>query len=209
MKFGFLWLLLLPIFISENFAGAQEWTRFRGPNGSGVSDATTVPVKWTNDDYNWQITLGGQGISSPVIWGSKLFVTSADNKLGERFLLCIDTADGSTIWRRSFPFARYRKHKNNTFATNTPAADDQRVYVLWQSSEGSALHALDHDGKPVWQFDMGIYKSGHGTGSSPIVYEDMVIVCNDHDAASFLIALDKVTGEVRWKTPRIGDRACY
>jgi len=55
MKFGFLWLLLLPIFISENFAGAQEWTRFRGPNGSGVSDATTVPVKWTNDDYNWQI----------------------------------------------------------------------------------------------------------------------------------------------------------
>ena len=190
-------------------ASAQEWPRFRGPNGSGVSDATTVPVKWTAKDYNWTLSLPGGGHSSPVIWGEKLFATSADEKKGKRYLLCINTADGSILWRKAFPFSRYRRSKHNSFASNTPAVDADRVYILWQSAAGSSAHALDHDGNPLWEFDMGVYKSGHGTGSSPIVYKDMIVVCNDHDGDSFLIALDRATGKARWKLSRVGDRACY
>ncbi len=187
----------------------QEWTRFRGPNGSGVSEATTVPVKWSDADFNWKIELPGQGHSSPVIWGEKLFITSADAKKGQRYLLCYNKLDGSLNWQRDFEFSPYKKHSGNTFAANTPVVDAHRVYVLWQSREGSSLGALDHDGKPVWQFDMGMYKSGHGTGSSPIVHDGMVIVCNDHDADSFLVAVDAKTGEQVWRMERIGDRACY
>lgn len=188
---------------------AQEWTRFRGPNGSGVSEATSVPVSWADADYNWRIRLPGGGHSSPVIWGERLFITSADEEKNQRYLLCIDTKDGSTLWQREFAFEPYKKHRTNSFATNTPAVDDRHVYVLWQSQAGSLLHALDHDGNVVWQFDMGAYKSGHGTGSSPIVYDGMVIVCNDHDADSFLVAVDAASGNERWRVKRIGDRACY
>ena len=206
--------VVLPAFLAFLFTGiveirSQEWTRFRGPNGSGISEATTVPVTWTEKDYNWKIDLPGRGHSSPVVWGTRLFLTGSDSKKGERTLLCIDTADGRIRWRRVFRFKPYKKHRNNTFATTTPAVDGDRVYVLWQSAAGSVLHALDHDGKPAWRFDLGRYKSGHGTGSSPIVHGDRVIICNDHDGESFLVALDRATGKVRWKLPRIGDRACY
>jgi len=192
-----------------NVINAQEWTRFRGPNGSGVSEATTVPVQWSDADYNWKKRLPGGGHSSPVVWGNRLFITSADEEKHLRFLLCIDTGDGATIWSREYKFTPFKKHSGNSYATTTPVVDSERVYVLWQSSDGSSLDALDHDGYPVWQHDLGKYKSGHGTGSSPIVYQDMVIVDNDHDADSFLVALDSSTGTVRWQLPRIGDRACY
>ena len=190
-------------------ASAQDWPRFRGPNGTGVSDATTVPAKWTDKDVNWKATLPGRGHSSPVLWGDRVFLTSADLKKGERYLLCLSTSDGREFWRRRFGFSRYKTSKRNSYASNTPAADADRVYVLWQTTKESALHAFDHDGKPVWKADLGGYKAGHGTGSSPIVTGDMVIVCNDQDGDSFLAAFDRSTGEIRWKTPRIGDRACY
>ena len=195
--------------LASRLTTAQEWTRFRGYNGSGVSEATTIPAQWSDDDYNWKIKLPGGGHSSPVIWGDRLFITSADPDKGLRYLLCINTANGSTEWTREYNFTPFKKHSGNSYATTTPVVDSDRVYVLWQARDGSSLDALDHDGNPVWQHDMGTYKSGHGTGSSPIVYKDMIIVDNDHDAESFLVAVDSATGVVRWQLPRIGDRACY
>ena len=143
---------------NTNDLTAQDWTRFRGPNGSGISGAKSVPVSWTSVDYNWKIELPGIGHSSPVVWGEKLFVTSADGEAGKRYLLCINTFDGALEWTRTFEFAKYKKHKNNSYASNTPTVDAEHVYVLWQSPSGSPLTAFDHSGQQIWQFDLGPYR---------------------------------------------------
>jgi outer membrane protein assembly factor BamB len=107
--------LSIPLWLCLTFLGlsflliAQEWTRFRGPNGSGLSDAKTVPTKWSKSDYKWKIKLDGIGHSSPVIWGNKLFITSGDGEKLKRYLYCIETADGSTIWKKEFGFEKYRR----------------------------------------------------------------------------------------------------
>ncbi|MCH8148406.1 MAG: PQQ-binding-like beta-propeller repeat protein, partial [Planctomycetes bacterium] len=211
MRFGIGVLCLASCVLSMAAAPAagQEWTRFRGPNGSGISDAKTVPVSFEASDANWKIELPGIGHSSPVVWGQRLFITSADLDAGKRYLMCVNTADGSIHWTREYPFDKYKKHKNNSFASNTPVVDAERVVVLWQSREASTLIALDHSGKQVWQYDLGPYTHGQGGATSPIVYEDMVIVCNDHKQGSFLLAVDCKSGEVRWKIGREGKRACY
>src|SRR3984885_4773184 len=86
-----------------NAAVAQEWTRFRGPNGSGESEATTIPAKWTEKDYNWKVELPGVGHSSPVLWGDTIFLTAADPQSGTRIVLALATADGHQIWKKTFP----------------------------------------------------------------------------------------------------------
>ncbi len=188
---------------------AQDWPRFRGPNGSGVSAATTIPVTWTEKDYNWKVELPGQGYGSPVTWKGSVFVTSANVDVGKRFLLCLDGTTGKERWRRGFDFSKYKKHKQNSFASATPAVDADHVYVIWQSQEDSSLTACDHDGNIAWKYDLGTYKSGQGSATSPIVYQDLVIVCNDHEGDSFLVAVDRRTGEESWKIGRDGSRACF
>src|SRR5262245_32206792 len=80
---------------------AQEWTRFRGPNGQGISDAKTVPVEWKKSDFNWKVELPGGGHSSPVLWGDKIFLTCADDgKTAERQVVCLQAADGKVLWTR-------------------------------------------------------------------------------------------------------------
>ena len=177
------------LFLFPAAAGADEWTRFRGPNGSGVSAAKTVPSVWKESDFNWKIKLPGEGNSSPVIWKERVFVTAADNSAATRSLLCIDTRSGKTLWKKGFPYATYRKHKNNSYASNTPAVDGERVYTLWQSKRGSSLVALDHEGKESWRYDLGAYLHGQGGGTSPIVFEELVILANDQKKNSFLLAL--------------------
>ncbi|MCP3696297.1 MAG: PQQ-binding-like beta-propeller repeat protein, partial [Planctomycetaceae bacterium] len=169
---------------------AQDWPRFRGPNGSGVSAATTIPVTWTEKDYNWKVELPGQGYGSPVTWKGSVFVTSANVEVGKRFLLCLDGKTGKERWHREFAFSKYKKHKQNSFASATPAVDADHVYVIWQSQQDSALTACDHEGNIAWKYDLGTYKSGQGSATSPIVYQDLVIVCNDHEGDSFLVAVD-------------------
>jgi outer membrane protein assembly factor BamB len=188
-------------------APAQEWTRFRGPNGSGVSQARTVPLHWTEKDYNWKVRLPGMGHSCPVLWGERLFVTSAEEK-GKRTLLCLDAGDGRRLWAREFAGSRHGKHHDNSYASSTPAVDEHQVYVCWANSKEYLVIALSHDGKEVWRTDVGTFQSGHGFGASPIVHEDLVILANDQDGPGFLIALESKSGKVRWKLPR-RSRATY
>jgi outer membrane protein assembly factor BamB len=183
-------------------ACAQEWTRFRGPNGSGLSPAATVPVRWTERDYNWKVELPGVGHSSPVLWGDRLFVTSADEKTGTRVLSCLRARDGQRLWSREFAGERHGKHADNSFATATPTVDEHRVYVCWGNGKEYPVVALDHDGKEVWRVDLGSFRSGHGFGPSPIVHDDLLIVANDQDGPSALYGLENATGKVRWKVPR-------
>jgi len=190
-------------------ASADNWPRFRGINGLGIAEAKTVPAKWTADDFRWSIELPGTGHSSPVIWDKRVFVTSADQTAGKRFVSCYSTDDGSEIWKKSVDYQSYNAHKNNSQASNTPAVDADHVYVLFQSKAGSPLIAFDHDGQQKWTYDLGPYLHGQGGGTSPIVFGDLVVVCNDHKSPSFLVAIDRQTGKEVWKRPREGKRACY
>src|SRR5262245_31928371 len=90
---------LLAVF-TVSIANAQEWTRFRGPNGTGESETSTIPASWTDKELNWKIELPGEGHSSPVLWGDKIFLLSSDRNTAERYVLCIDAKDGKPIWRR-------------------------------------------------------------------------------------------------------------
>lgn len=188
---------------------AQEWTRFRGPNGSGISEAKTIPTTWTEKDFNWRVPLPGAGHSCPVLWGTKVFITTGDDQAGQFDVLCLSAADGRVLWQKAFPFASYRKHDNNTFASSTPAVDEHRVYVCWSVPNRYTLVALDHEGKQVWEKDLGPFVSQHGNGTSPIVYHDNVILADEQDGESFLIAVNAATGETRWKTPRKTAEAAY
>lgn len=188
----------------------EEWNRFRGPNGSGVSQADGIPVSWTEQDYRFQIELPGTGNSSPVIWQEKLFVTAADVKQSQRYLLCYSTSTGKLLWQKSFPFEVEKKHAKNSFASNTPACDAQRVYVIWQSRTESQLLAFDHEGKELWKYELGPFESGHGGGTSPIVVGDLVVVNNNQEGKdSFLAALHATDGTLAWKVPRARIKATY
>lgn len=198
--------LLATVFAAHVWA--QEWTRFRGPNGSGIGKATTVPVRWTEKDYNWKVRLPGVGHSCPVLWGERLFVTSAEEETGKRMLLSLHAGDGRRLWLREFTGSRHSKHDDNSFASSTPAVDEHHVYLCWANPKEYLVIALTHDGKEVWRTDVGTFRSGHGFGTSPIVHEDLVIVADDHDGPGFLIALESKSGKIRWKRPR-RSRATY
>lgn len=189
-------------------APAEEWSRFRGPNGAGVGVAN-VPVQWTDRDYVFRLKLPGDGNSSPVLWGDKLFVTAADAAKHQRSVVCFSAKSGERLWQKDWPFETERKHAKNSFASSTPACDADRVYVLWQSRKSSLLIGLSHAGEQLWEYDLGPFDSGHGGGLSPIVAAGKVVVNNNQEGDSFLIAVDSATGKLAWKTPRGQTKATY
>lgn len=217
----FLFLLAVGLLLSlHTQSRAQEWTRFRGPNGSGVSDAKSIPVEWTEADYNWEIDLPGLGHASPVLWGEKIFIHSADANQKKRYLICINAVDGSTIWKKAFPTSAYTMHKFNSPASSTPAVDADHIYLCWFNNNAVTLAAFDHDGNSVWEYPIGPYFSQHGFSTSPIVVDDLVIFNNQqHSDAirgkdpkiprSSVLALDRMNGELRWKTPRGSNLASH
>ncbi len=181
----------------------QEWTRFRGPDGSGVSDAAGLPTKWSDADYNWKINLPGTGHSSPVLWGDHIFVTTADKDAAKRSILCIKAADGSVIWKHDYDLKAFHINGDNSFASSSPAVDKDYVYVASTAPEQSTLSALSHDGKEVWSVDLGSFVSQHGAAPSPIVFHDTVFLAFDQEGpGSYVIAVDRNTGKQRWKIDR-------
>ena len=161
-------VLALHGVVGAPLAGAQDWTRFRGPNGSGVSDADTVPTRWTDNDYNWKVSLPGIGHSSPVIWGDKIFLISAFDDTATRLVLCLRATDGQIEWQREYTSTPHTKHQLNSFASSTPCVDEERVYVTWTAPEEFTLLALDHEGNEVWRRNLGPFVSQHSGGASPV-----------------------------------------
>jgi outer membrane protein assembly factor BamB len=187
-------------------AGAKEWPRFRGPNGTGVADSP-LPVRWTSDDILWKAPLPGVGHSSPVIGSGRVFLQSAS--AGARWLLCLDAESGKVIWQKEAPGRPAHTHAKNTLASSTPAVDGQRVYVTFWDGKNILLAAYDYQGTPQWQRDLGGFRSQHGAGFSPIVVDGRVILANDQDGSAVLLAFDARTGAPLWKSPRKAYRACY
>jgi outer membrane protein assembly factor BamB len=195
-------VLLLILGVSGR---AENWPRFRGPNGQGLGDARTIPVKWSVQDYNWEIELPGRGHSSPVVWDDKVFVTSADEKGLKGTLLCVSASDGRELWRKEYRLNKVEMNTLNSYASATPALDAEHVYLFWPGMEETTLAALTHDGREVWTIKLPGIHARHGVGSSPIVCGEHVIITREQDqksgddVASVWLAVDRRTGQTRWR----------
>jgi len=191
-----------------------------------LSDATTVPTVWTDQDYNWKVELPGEGHGSPVVLGERIYVTCGDAGTAERRVLCLSTKNGSVLWRKDYPSHTFRQHRSNGYATATPAVDSDGVVVTWATPKEVVLLALAHDGREMWRRDLGPFIGPHGAGSSPILVDDLVVLANEQEdykvlarlmgreevgpsGESFLIAIDRNTGETRWRVPRKTTLAPY
>jgi outer membrane protein assembly factor BamB len=201
-QLGTFGLCLLALTLSRG-AQAQEWTRFRGPNGTGVS-ATAIPVTANDETIAWKVELPGVGHAGPVLWGDKLFLLSADTEAGKQHVFCYSAKTGKQLWVTSREFTKYPKHNLNSFASCTPTVDAERLYVNWYTPDSFKVVTYDHNGKPLWERDMGPYTINHGGGASPVVVGDLVIVRSDSEGGPecFIAGLDKKTGVVKWRTAR-------
>ncbi len=197
-------VLLLGAALAAADASAQEWTRFRGPNGTGISAAKGLPVAWTEKDFLWRVKVPGTSHCQPVIWGDRIFVTSALDEGRQRLLLCYSKEDGRQIWSQKFSMETHPKHKFNSFSSGSAAVDNDRVYAAWATPGRYVVKAWDHSGKELWSRELGPFESEHGHGSSPILYDGKLLVPNDQINEGFLAALDVRTGEPVWKCPRRG-----
>lgn len=201
-------------------AAAQAWSRFRGPNGSGLS-ADTLPATWTEQDQRWRTKLPGIGHSSPVVWGPLVFLESADPETATRYLVAIEAGTGRIAWTREFPSSHFPIHARSSFASSSPAVDGDRVYAAWASPEETMLVALDHRGQTAWERKLGPMTCQHGFGSSPLLFEDLVILNLSQEKArekddaapepgpSQILAVDRETGATRWSAPRTSKTMSY
>lgn len=195
--------LLLALVLTTGGLGAQEWTQFRGPGGSGVGVGAGFPGAFSEKDFAWNIELPGPGISSPVLWGGKLFLTSELAEKGERAVLAFDAATGKELWRVADRFSAHGQHQFNSFASSTPCVDKDRLYLAWTSGETMKVMALSHEGKSAWTVDLGPYREDHGSGSSPVLAGGVLVVAKDNVGSdSFILGLNPADGSVRWKHAR-------
>jgi len=199
--------VLAYVIFSTSAVYSQQWTRFRGPNGQGISYAKTIPVKWTQADYNWKVQLPGIGYSSPVLWKDKVFITSADQKAARGILLALHASDGKMLWESQYQLTAYRMNRDNSYAAATPAVDAERLYVLWPAKDKTILSALNHNGIELWKRTFTGFHCQHGPCISPIVYNDIVVFTIEHetnggDADSVWLAVDTKTGRTRWQLKR-------
>jgi outer membrane protein assembly factor BamB len=217
---------------AATLGAAANWPGWRG-EGQGISTESGLPTEWSSStNVAWKVPVGGRGHSSPIVWGDRVFLTTAvEGDLapgskapthmlgGKEFVhpdsvgvdkrhtykvMALDLATGKALWERTaYDGPVYdNRHKKGSYASPTPVTDGKRVYAYF-GSEG--LYAYDFSGKLAWKSDIGdIATIGMGTASSPVLYKDLVILqCDDSgDNKSFLVALDTKTGKERWRTKR-------
>lgn len=198
---------------SKVSAVSSEWTRFRGPSGMGTSDAKGLPLNWSTDEnIAWKIPLPGPGASSPVVFQDRIYLTcytgffipgesggSQDDL--KRHLMAVRRSDGGVIWDQAIAakLPEEDRIRDHGFAANTPAVDDERIYAFFGKT---GVFAFDHSGKQLWQTDVGSKTHGWGTSASPVLYKDLVFINASVESAS-LIALDRRTGEEKWRAKGI------
>jgi outer membrane protein assembly factor BamB len=182
---------------------AEDWSQFRGPNGTGVSATTGLPTEFgPNKNVVWKTELP-PGHSSPVLTRDRIFVTAHSKEKGNHklFVICLDRQTGKLLWQREVPRSREGRLQNvNGPASPSPVTDGTNVYVFFQEF---GLVSLDGAGKERWKLPLGPFNMFYGFGASPILVDDKVILPVDQDnPGSYLIAVDKNSGKVRWKVDR-------
>jgi outer membrane protein assembly factor BamB len=212
------------LLVTSGFAEVN-WPQFRGGT-AGVVEDKTLPLSWsTSDNVVWMVEIPGRAWSSPIVWGDRIFVTSAisegdieapkkglylggnrdkpSDKTHRWIVYCIDWHRGKILWEhvahRGVP--QHPLHIKNTYASETPVTDGQRVYAYFGNV---GLFCYDMDGKPLWSKTFGSFKIRYdwGTAASPVLHEDRIYIVNDNDEQSFLVALDKETGDEIWRVDR-------
>lgn len=199
---------------SLSAVGAEpNWAGFRGPSGMGISAAKGLPVTWSEtENIAWKTPLPGPGASSPIVFGDHIYLTSYTGFFipGEsggsqedlkRHLLAINRKDGKIVWDKAVAakLPEENRIRDHGFAANTPAADAERLYVFFGKT---GVFAFDHDGKQLWQADVGSKTNGWGTSASPVLYKDLVFINASVESES-LYALDRKTGQEKWRAKGI------
>ena len=176
------------------------WSGWRG-DGSGISLEPALPTVWDATNHVvWRTPLPGEGSSSPVIWGQRVFVTASADNGQKRLVLCLDARSGVLLWQKELTAERVPKtDPKSGYAPATPVTDGQRLYVFFDSP---GLIAFDLDGRQRWLLPLGPFDSPYNVASSPVLCGDQVILCCDHAGDSFVLAADKANGRLRWRTPR-------
>jgi outer membrane protein assembly factor BamB len=191
--------------VADEGEAAKHWARWRGPSGQGLVSGAGYPDSWSaTQNVIWKTPTTGDGNSSPIVWGDRVFITAAYDGGRRLSLIAYRRTDGSKLWEAFAPAgpSPQGNHFKNGHASATPATDGQRVYV---SFGARGLIAFDMDGKVVWHRDLGPMRAYHGTAGSPLLYKDRVILYQDQSAGSFVAAFDTRTGKELWKTPRDGN----
>jgi outer membrane protein assembly factor BamB len=203
--------LLLLLFLFANALHAENWPCWRGPRLDGTSLETNSPVHWSaSSNVVWKTSLPGVGHASPIVWQDRVFTVTAVPDQEARKLLCLDRADGKTVWQKTVLTAPLEgKHKLNSHASSTPATDGELVYAAFLDRKEMLVAAYDFSGNQKWAVRPGPFTSMHGFCSSPILFKDKLIVNGDHDGDSYIVALDRVTGKTVWKTPRKNKTRSY
>ena len=197
----FLFFLFLVCSIIVSFA--DEWNRFRGHNGNGYSE-TSLPLSLNSENFAWQVKLPGVGHASPVLWKNTVFTTCAASNDATQFVLAYEARSGKKLWQKKFPSSLSPIHKFNSYASATPAVDQDFIYVSWTTKKSNDLLCLDHKGNLVWRRNFGNYLTQHGNGFSPIAHQQLVFVTHDHEGASALYALNRENGKTVWQVNRNG-----
>ncbi len=194
------------------------WSRFRGENGKGTLAKCIVQIPWKSTQVK-SIALTGSGHGSPALAGSMAFVMAADNNDATRHVIAVDVAKNSVAWTKSYPSSVHKLHKFSSYASSTPCADKEHVYVAWGDPDNVIVKALTHSGDEVWTRSLGRYVSQHGFGTSPILVDGKVVLLNSQDAVELpvgvepgkdrMIAMDSKTGKTAWETDLPTTMVCY
>lgn len=198
---------------SDSEATSDNWFCFRGPRGMGVSSAKGLPLKWDADtNIAWKAALPGAGASSPITFGDHIYLTCYSGYLVpdepggsldqlKRHLIALRRDTGEIVWDQavSAKLPEEERIRDHGYAANTPAADADRVYAFFGKT---GVFAFDHEGKQIWQADVGSNTSGWGTAASPLLYKNMVIINASVESES-LVALDRETGREKWRASEI------
>jgi len=221
--------LVVLFFFVAGLIRAENWPGWRGPSGDGVSNGKGIPTKWSStENIAWRIAIPGEGHSSPIVWGDKVFLTSSLTEKNRRILLCLDRLSGQTVWQRDVVQSPPETiHRLNSRASGTPATDGRQVYVTFMRAEGDKViapnvgserlitpgkiivAAYDLDGNEKWKTNVGDFVSAHGFNTCPVLFEDLVILNGDHDGDAYLVALDRQSGRERWRTRRENKTRSY
>ena len=207
----------------------KNWHHWRGPYATGVAADANPPITWSaTENIRWKVAIPGVGHATPIIWGDKIFIQTAieiekgkaeasddSNPFSGFFggrnegpaykfdLLAINRSDGSVLWHKTLREVAPHEgtHRDANFASNSPVTDGEFVYAYFGSR---GLYCVDMDGNVKWEKDVGtMYKRNtFGEGSSPVLYDNTLVIVQDHEGDSFITALDKRTGDVLWKTNR-------
>ncbi len=204
-------LVLIILFVLSNNACAENWPCWRGPRGDGTSLEKDVPIRWdAATNIIWKTALPGKGHASPIVWGDRVFTTTAIPEKQQRILLCIDRETGVILWQKIILDTQFeKKHNDNSFASGTPATDGEKIYVAFLDGKDVVVGAYNFSGEQIWLVRPGTFESPHGFSCSPVLFQDKVIINGDSKGDAFMAALSQDDGSVLWKIPHNNRKLSY